>query len=233
MEKSIKKARPAKPTRPDLNPVNRNLGPSYFEDNQEYSSDIINSILEEVNNIRFTGNKLAIECRAIENSITELQNSVEGLTDPKLIKKVAEKIKKLEGNLRKRSKILNDYNSLNETDISYFITDKLLGYDVVDINNNVKNKMFSLRRYMDGIIKNSDNHEKKQKEEFVDLPTRKRIKEMPAIPNKSKIPVPKNPYHVDEITLFVKKFIMRQNLHKNKLLAAFELYNSNSDKTNA
>ena len=220
--------RPIKPNRPiDIGPV-KNSGTSYFEDNQQYSSDIMNYILEEVNNIRSIGNKLSIECNTIQNSITELQNSVDGLTDPKLLKKIEEKVKSLESNLMKRSKILNDYNSLSENELSVFISDKLIGNNVVDFNNSVKNKMYSLKRYTEGIIKHSGG----KKPDSKDLVSFKKIKEMPATPTKSKIPAPKNSYQIDEISALVKFFIMKQNIHKNKLSAAFELYNSNSGKTN-
>ena len=43
--------------------------------------------------------------------------------------------------LIKRNKILNDYNSLSEEELSLFISDKLIGNDVVDIKKNSKNKM--------------------------------------------------------------------------------------------
>lgn len=225
--------RPIKPNRPiDIDPV-KNSGTSYFEDNKQYSSDIMNYILEEVNNIRFIGNKLSIECNTIQNSITELQNSVDGLTDPKLLKKIEEKVRSLGSNLMKRSKILNDYNSLSENELSVFISDKLIGNNVVDFNNSVKNKMYSLKRYTEGIIKHSGKHSGGKKTESKDLVSFKKIKKMPATPTKSKIPVPKNSYQIDEISALIKVFIMKQNLHKNKLSEAFELYNSNSGKTNA
>jgi hypothetical protein len=232
MEGLVKKStRP----RPDITPVKRN-STSYFEDNQQYSSDIINSILDEIDGIRSAGNTLSMECHKIQNSIGEFEKSIEGLTDQALIKRTQKKIDDLNSNLRKRNKILNDYNSLSETELSLFISDKLIGNDVVNIKKNSKNKMLSLKRYTDGIIKNSKTKEEKQKETFnkvPDLPSREKIEEMPVIPNKSKIPVPKNSYQVDEIVLFVKKFTERQNLHKVKLTKAFELYISNSGKTNS
>jgi uncharacterized protein YoxC len=232
-----KPTRPVRPTRPDITPVRRNTT-SYFEDNKQYSSDIINSILEELDSIRSVGNKLSLECYKIQNSISELEKSIEGLSDQDLVKRTQKKIDDLTKNLTKRNKILNDYNSLSERELSLFISDKLIGNDVVDINQNSKNKMFSVKRYTDGIIQNSRKQEEQKElsdtiKKISDLPSREEIEKMPAIPNKSKIPVPKNSYQVDEIVLFVKKFTERQNLHKVKLTKAFELYISNSAKTNS
>jgi len=226
-----KPTRPVRPTRPDITPVRRNAT-SYFEDNQQYSSDIINSILDEIDGIRSAGNTLSMECHKIQNSISELEKSIEGLSDQALVKRTQKKIDDLTKNLTKRNKILNDYNSLSEEELSLFISDKLIGNDFVDINQNSKNKMISLKRYTDGIIKNSITKDKAENK-VADILTREQVKEMPAVPNRPKIPVPKNSYQVDEIVLFVKKFTEKQNLHKVKLRNAFESHISNSGKTNS
>lgn len=225
------------PTRGDqsngipVNDIPKRTSNSYFEDYRELSDKITNYIIEEINNIRYAGNKLSIECYKIEISITELEKSVQGLSDSSLLKRVEKKVKDLNSKLEVRTKILNDYNSLNDDELSIFIADKLIGNDVVDINNGVKNRMISLRRYTQGIIDNSKKSKDGNKDEFFDIGSIKDFKKVPQIPTKSKIPVPKNNNQVNEIKSFIKTFITKQNLHKDKLSKAFDLYKLNSNNS--
>jgi hypothetical protein len=176
---------------------------SYFEDYQQYNSSIINSILKEVDCVRNVGDKLSIECDKIQINISELEKSIEGLTDDGLLKRIDRKIKDLNSNLESRVKILNDYQSLTEDELSLFISDLMIGNNVVDINNDIKNRTLGIQGYID--------NSKKSGTQF---------------PNNSKIPAPRNSNQVDEIIVFVKTFIVKQNLHKDKFSKAFDLYMS-------
>jgi hypothetical protein len=207
----------------------RKSGTSYFDDNQQYNSEIINYILEEVDYMRSIGSKLSVECNKIQNSIDELNASKIGLSDVPLLKRIENKLKDLTSNLDVRNKVLNDYNSLSSNELSVFISDRLIGNDVVQFDNSVKNKMDSISRYTDGIINHSKNIKDKLSSDVISV---REYKNIPDIPNKSKIPTPKNSRQVDEITLLVKKFIQNQNLHKDRLLKAFESINSTQSETN-
>ena len=153
MEQPAKKKKAAKT---ELPVVSRISSTSYFDDYQEYSSDIITSTLEEVDHIRVVGNRLATDCYKIQISINDLEKSLVGLTDQILITKTNKKIEDLNSNWEKRNTILNDYNSLNDDDLSLFVTDNLIGNNVVDINKDVKNRIESVRRYTESVISNAN-----------------------------------------------------------------------------
>lgn len=225
MEQPAKKKKAAKT---ELPVVSRITSTSYFDDYQEYSSDIITSILEEVDHIRVVGNKLATDCYKIQISINDLEKSLVGLTDQILITKTNKKIEDLNSNLEKRNTILNDYNSLNDDDLSLFVTDNLIGNNVVDINKDVKNRIESVRRYTESVISNANRARL-----HVDIPSIKKFRKTPQILHKSKIPNPRNENQVGEINSLVKTFIEKQNSHKDRLSKAFELAMSDSKKTNS